>query len=46
MLIKKNENLCIRLILFQILSGSELNSETGLHRPITEDDSLQVSHVI
>jgi len=26
----------------KILSGSELNSETGLHRPITEDDSLQV----
>ena len=27
----------------QGLSGSESSSETGLNRPITEDDSLQIS---
>ena len=27
----------------QELNGSESSSETGLNRPITEDDSLQIS---
>ena len=30
-------------IFTQGLAGSESSSETGLNRPITEDDSLQIS---
>lgn len=29
-------------VFFQGLSGSEASSETGLNRPITEDDSLNI----
>ena len=29
--------------MIQELAGSESSSETGLNRPITEDDSLQIS---
>ena len=30
------------MFFFQGLSGSEASSETGLNRPITEDDSLNI----
>ena len=32
--------------IFQGLGGSESSSETGLNRPITEEDALQVRHSI